>query len=684
MTEITPLFSYTTCLKDVHHISSKECELLEKSGFLTVLDLLFYLPKRYEDRRRFDEFGALGQQKPVCLHVNVIDVRTKFAGAKRRYTEVLVEEKGMVKTRFSCIWFNMPMIGKMLCAGHELVLFGTAKKFGKNLCMLHPDFEVVKDDAYHSIHLERIVPVYGGRLGISIRRLREIIWGIFEKLDFSPESDVYEFVPEQTQKEALKLLHFPDSMEQAASMKRRFALEECLGIQLNVGIRRRMVQAKHGLKTASKTVLLKDLSEILPFELTAGQKQCIKEIFDDMRSPHVMNRLLQGDVGSGKTLVALCAMLLCVEHGFSAMMMAPTQILAEQHYQQFLCLLTPLGINVSLYTGDKRLDSHVGFKSDPRIIVGTHALLYAKDIEDQVGLVVIDEQHKFGVNQRASLIDRGELCPDVLVMTATPIPRTLTLTVYGDLDVSLLEQMPSGRGEMTTFVRPYAAMKKVVSFVKSQIDEGRQIYVVSPMIEGESKARSVAEDLAYWQKALPKYSVGLLHGKMSSDDKDQVMRDFKTNNIQILVSTTVVEVGVDVPNSTVMIINDAERFGLAQLHQLRGRIGRGEHPSYCILVTASDEESEEWAKLKILEETRNGFDLAEKDLQIRGPGDVLGTSQSGLKDVSFGDWIGDIRLIQRAQFLANKILDEDPQLSSKKYRSLRSLLQGDCQKAVIN
>ncbi|WP_300830770.1 DEAD/DEAH box helicase [uncultured Akkermansia sp.] len=417
--------------------------------------------------------------------------------------------------------------------------------------------------------------------------------------------------------------------------------------------------------------------------LNEDQKRCVREIYRDMKAPRSMNRLLQGDVGSGKTLVALCAMLLAVEHGYSAVMMAPTQILAEQHYLKFRQMLDRLDVPVSLVTADRKEESHVSFGKQGGIVVGTHALLYGKNVPERVGLVVIDEQHKFGVNQREKLIGREER-PDVLVMTATPIPRTLTLTFYGELDVSILDGVPGGRGAVVTAIRTEKDKEKVLAFVRNQLEEGRQIYVVSPLIDGEDsrKGKAVTKEWDEWKALLPHVDVGLLHGRMSSEEKEAVMKDFRANRVSVLVSTTVVEVGVDVPNATVMIINNAESFGLSQLHQLRGRIGRGSHKSYCILMTAARPEDEQWEKLRIVETTANGFDLAEQDLRLRGPGDVLGTSQSGLKGVRFEEWLLDARLIHRGRQLAEAILAEDPNLESAKYRPLRFLLENGAERRV--
>ena len=513
-------------------------------------------------------------------------------------------------------------------------------------------------------------------MGIAVRRLREIVWETLSRLSPAPEPEVYEFVPDTPCKTALRDLHFPETAEARDRARRRFALEECLAQQLNVAYRRRRADEVPGMRTAGSSHLVKDLADSLPFELTEAQKRCVREIYRDMKAPRSMNRLLQGDVGSGKTLVALCAMLLAVEHGYSAVMMAPTQILAEQHYLKFRQMLDKLDVPVSLVTADRKEESHVSFGKQGGIVVGTHALLYGKNVPERVGLVVIDEQHKFGVNQREKLIDREER-PDVLVMTATPIPRTLTLTFYGELDVSILDGVPGGRGAVVTAIRTEKDKGKVLAFVRNQLEEGRQIYVVSPLIDGEDsrKGKAVTKEWDEWKALLPHVDVGLLHGRMSSEEKEAVMKDFRSNRISVLVSTTVVEVGVDVPNATVMIINNAESFGLSQLHQLRGRIGRGSHKSYCILMTDARPEDEQWEKLRIVETTANGFDLAEQDLRLRGPGDVLGTSQSGLKGVRFEEWLLDARLIHRGRQLAEAILAEDPNLESAKYRPLRFLLE---------
>ncbi|MEG0587990.1 MAG: ATP-dependent DNA helicase RecG [Akkermansia sp.] len=694
----------TTPLAQVPFLRGRELAILEMAHLVTVHDLLMRAPRRYEDRRQFDGFDALSESRPVCLNVRVVDMGWRGARGRNGYFEAIVEERsGLALARVSCRWFHFPAIARMLCVGQELCMYGKPKVYGKTLCMVHPEFEVVQET--DSIHMGRIVPVYGNMSGLQSKRYRELVWVSLQGLSDTQEPTLYEFAPHYPRQTALRQLHFPEELSQYVKARRRFALEECFVQQLNVAWRRRHDRGQRGLVTVGTTHLVKDLSKMLPFELTESQKQCVREIYQDMHAPHPMNRLVQGDVGSGKTLVAMCAMLMAVEKGYQAVLMAPTQILAEQHYKSFRTLLDPMDVPVSLRTGDRREDSCLSFTptNQAGIIIGTHALLYEKNAPDHPGLVVIDEQHKFGVEQREKLIASG-VRPDVLVMTATPIPRTLTLTIYGDLDVSVIDKLPEGRGKITTAIRSSKEMKKVVAFVKGQIEEGRQIYIVSPLIEEGSdiaspdsnsdntpplskkskkgKISTVLQDLEIWQKRLPGIDIGLLHGKMSTEEKESVMRDFHLNKTSVLVTTTVIEVGVDVPNATVMMINNAERFGLSQLHQLRGRIGRGAHHSYCILLSDITKDDEQWEKLQIINQTLDGFLLAEEDLRLRGPGNVLGTEQSGVGKIRFDEWLTDLRLIHRGRELAEQLMREDPHLTLEKNRPLRALIDHQSPKAA--
>lgn len=664
----------STSLSDSGLLSAKDVTALRSSGVGTVGDLLKIAPLRHEDRRRFDNVPSQESAVNVCLRVTIKGTKWNFMGRGRRYFEAVVEETSFaLSPRLSCRWFHYPAISRILATGMELILYGRVKRFGKTLTMVHPEFEIIEPDSRgDSIHLERIVPIYRKKGGLSQRHYRELIWKVLS----SGAADA------SSLKQFFRDLHFPDTMEAAADARRHFAREECFYLQLSVLLRRRELNEKKGLVTVGTTHLVRDLTESLPFELTESQKECVREMYRDMKKPVPMNRLLQGDVGSGKTLVAICAMLMAVEAGYQVAMMAPTQILAEQHFNTCQRLLDPLGVKVALKTSSKTEETlgwgRSGLDSEPEIVIGTHALLYKKSTFSRLGLVVIDEQHKFGVEQRERLIDKGE-APDVLVMTATPIPRTLTLTLYGDLDVSLLREKPGGRGRIITAVRGEKALPKVVDFVRAQVDEGRQVYVVSPLVEegdGERKrkGKSAVSESEEWKNWLPHVEIGLLHGRMSGEEKEAVMNDFRKQRYSVLVSTTVIEVGVDVPNATIMIINNADQFGLSQLHQLRGRVGRGELKSYCILIASHELSDEGREKLEIFEKITDGFDLAEADFRLRGPGDILGTEQSGLGGIEFPEWLYDSEMIVEARKRAESLLDRDPHVSREENREIRANL----------
>jgi ATP-dependent DNA helicase RecG len=643
--------------------NAKEVIALSTAKLATVQDLLDHLPKRYEDRRQFDAFPAQATGKSMCLRGSVVDCQRKGFGGRRGFYEVVVQpEGGFSDATLTLRWFNMPYIAKMLAVGHELVFYGKPKESSGKLVIDHPDFEIINDMVDDSVHVDRIVPVYRNISGIPQRRLREIIYQLRNELDPNSFSDSYSVDATYPRIDAYREVHFPESMEQAEAARRFFALEEFFLLQLNVAWRKSRYEAQRGRVLGKKTSLLKAFYESLSFDLTGAQKRSVKEIVADMREPKPMNRMLQGDVGAGKTFVAMCAALLAIESGAQVALMAPTQILAEQHYLTFCKWLEPLDIHVGLRTSNRKEDSKQS--GETQLLIGTHALLYDDKAFDDLGLVIIDEQHKFGVEQRSRLVQQGVM-PDVLVMTATPIPRTLTLTIYGDLEVSILDERPAGRGKVVTALRPKAKVSDVSKFVKQQLEEGRQAYLVYPLVEeSESlKAESATVEYEKWQKRLSKYEVGLLHGKLSAEEKESVMRDFRDGKTDVLVSTTVIEVGVDVPNSNLMVIYNAERFGLSQLHQLRGRIGRGEHKSYCILVT-DGKSSDALEKLEVMEQTDDGFKIAEADLRLRGPGDVLGTQQSGLSDLKFIEFLADTELVREARALADALLHEDPSLAA--------------------
>ncbi len=655
-------------------LSAKEVMAFSAAGFMKVSSLMEHLPKRYEDRRRFDAFPNQATPEAVCLRGKVIDASLRNFGPGRRFYEAIVMDgSGGVfgSGKVSCRWFNMPFIQSLIATGHEVIVYGRVKDVNGRLLIDHPEIEVIRDDDA-SIHLERIVPIYRNISGIGQRRLREIIHALL--IDIDPES--LQWVCDEDRDTSMAVafmnVHFPSAIESVRFVRRRFALEELLVVQLNVAWRRSRYHEHAGRVLGKNVSFLKQFHAALPFELTSAQKRSIREILADMRSGHPMNRLLQGDVGSGKTFVAMAAMLLAIGSGCQAALMAPTQILAEQHYLTFCQWLDPLGIRIALRTGNRDEGNHL--EGEAQIIIGTHALLYDSVPFGDLGLVVIDEQHKFGVAQRASLIRQG-IVPDVLVMTATPIPRTLTMTIYGDLDVSLLDEKPPGRGKIITAMRIAAKQSDVTRFVKDQLSQGRQAYLVYPLVDESEKLKveSATEAFQKWQKRLSAYQVGLIHGKLRPEEKQSVMDRFRNGEIHALVSTTVIEVGVDVPNASVMILHHAERFGLAQLHQLRGRIGRGGHKGYCVLLT-DGKNSESLEKLEVLVSTSDGFEIAEADLRIRGPGNVLGTVQSGLSDLRFPDFLTDLPLLLEAKAQADRLLAEDPQLNGR-HQKLRKLIQ---------
>ncbi len=674
------MFSAQSNLNTLPLLPAKDLAALAAAGITNAASLLDHLPKRYEDRRRFDAFPNQATASPICLRGSVIDSSLKHLGPSRRFYEVIVMDgSGGVfgSGKVTCRWFNMPFIQKVVATGNELIIYGKVKETNGRLIMDHPEFEILRDDDEQaSIHLERIVPIYRNIAGLAQRRLREIIHLLLLQIDPDTLAACFDVDTRSSRAQALKVAHFPESMEAAKLARRRFALEEFFGIQLNVVWRRSRHEEQTGRVLGRRAAYLKDFYTALPFDLTSSQKRSIKEIVNDMRSPRPMNRLLQGDVGSGKTFVAMAAMLLAIDSGVQAALMAPTQILAEQHYLTFCRWLEPLGIRIALRTGSRGEENHQEAFGESQIIIGTHALLFDSVLFTDLGLVVIDEQHKFGVAQRAALIRQG-VVPDVLVMTATPIPRTLTMTVYGDLDVSLLDEKPAGRGMITTAFRIDAKQTDITKFVKQQLGKGRQAYLVYPLVEeSESlKTGSATEAFEKWRKRLSSYEIGLIHGRLKSDEKEAVMRRFREGEIAALVATTVIEVGVDVPNASLMIIHHAERFGIAQLHQLRGRIGRGAHKGYCILLT-DDRSPEALEKLKVLEETSDGFEIAEADLRLRGPGDVLGTVQSGLSNLRFIDYLADTGLLCEARLLAERVLAEDAHLNGIHYL-LRPLIQDD-------
>ena len=668
---------------------------LERVGLVTIGDLLTHFPRRYEDRRRFDRFPSSETTEAVCVRGIVKKTRLRRLRGWQKMFDVVLEEEGAhaLSEPLTCRWFNSHWVEKMIATGQRLIVHGRAKRTGTQMVMTHPEFETVEEDAECSIHLNRITPIHRATEGLPPRLIRRIIWEALTRLDDEKLPQLLPATLDATPPSlALRQIHFPDSFDALAAARRHLVLTEFFELQLRLMANRTSALSQPGTAHCGKGRLMERLHESLPFALTGAQQRAIGEIREDLAAHHPMNRLLHGDVGSGKTIVALSAMLLAIEAGFQAALMAPTQILAEQHYLTFKRLLDPLGIPVVLRTSARKESAEplplfagrADFSEDgagsgrgnaPAVFVGTHALLYDEGELTDLGLAVIDEQHKFGVLQRARLRSHGA-APDVLVMTATPIPRTLTMTVYGDLDVSTLDEVPSHRGKIVTAVRDTSKLPEAVKFLREQLDAGRQGYIVYPLIdEVENRVdKAAAVEFDKWRQLLAPAACELLHGRMSADEKEAVMERFRAGVTKALIATTVIEVGIDVPNATVMFIEDAERFGLAQLHQLRGRIGRGPHRSYCVLFTGKMNEAEVLEKLRVLEGTTDGFAIAEADLMLRGPGDILGTAQSGLPPLKLGDIVRDGELMTLARRSAQNLFASDRHLARPENAPFRAIL----------
>jgi len=646
----------------------------------TVEDLLTHFPRRHEDRHQFPEFPREESDFPICLCGEVTKTSLRrFGGWKKIFEATLQESKpNALSEPLVCRWFNLHYVQKMIATGQRLVVFGKPRLRGKRICMDHPEFEVIENDEEISIHFRRITPIYPATEGISQRVLRSIIYRLLNEISDEPlETLVPGELIHGEKRDAIRAIHFPESWKARDVAREHLVLSEFFAMQMLIASRRLESSIRIGESHCGPGTLLDKFLNALPFELTGAQLKVIEEIRRDLAAGRPMNRLLQGDVGSGKTVVAIAAILLAVESGFQAAFMAPTQILAEQHYTVLRRWLEPLGIRIALRTAARQEESFlrlIAGDENADVIIGTHALLYDTVSFVNLGLVVIDEQHKFGVAQRARLTTR-EPAPDTLVMTATPIPRTLTMTVYGDLDVSIINEMPLNRGKIVTAVRDDSKLGEVLSFLRTQLEKGRQLYVIYPLIDESDKLDVKAASVEYelWRERLHPYPCELLHGRIPASEKQEIMERFRRGMTKALISTTVIEVGVDVPNAAVMLIENAERFGLSQLHQLRGRIGRGEHKSYCILLT-SDKSKETAAKLAVLERTNNGFEVAEADWDLRGPGDLLGTAQSGLPALKIGNLKTDAALMRRARTAAMSIFAADPRLELPENQRFRRLI----------
>ncbi|MEC0243527.1 ATP-dependent DNA helicase RecG [Paenibacillus dokdonensis] len=663
-------------IRQVRGVSALKEGELHAFGISTVKELLEYYPFRYEDYRlRTLSEVKDGDKITIQAKIMGIPVLQRF-GRKSRLSCKMMAEQWM----FTATWFNRHFLRDQLTSGREIVLVGKWDQRRMQLTVSESEFP--DQGAWRSGTLQPVYSV-GGKITQSWMR-KTMGQALTQYGEMIPEilpqtiMQKYHFMP---RKQAIATIHQPQDTREGSQGRERMVYEELFLFQLKMQAYRALNRSRmDGIVHTVDNKTMREFVRSLPFELTDAQKKVELEILQDMRSPYCMNRLLQGDVGSGKTVIAAIALYGAVRSGFQGALMVPTEILAEQHMRSLQKLFEPFGISVGLLTGSingrKRKDLLGSLQMGMTdIVVGTHALIQEDVFFRQLGLVVTDEQHRFGVNQR-SILRRKGYNPDVLTMTATPIPRTLAITAFGDMDVSTLSERPKGRIPITTYWVKHDMMDRVLGFISKEIDQGRQAYLICPLIEESEKldVQNAIDLHIQMQQAFPKYRVGLLHGRMTPAEKEEVMRSFNENEVQLLVSTTVVEVGVDVPNATLMIIMDADRFGLSQLHQLRGRVGRGQHASYCILI--ADPKSEVGQeRMNVMTETDDGFEVSRRDLDLRGPGDFFGTKQSGLPEFRLADMVSDFEVLEKARDDASQLVGDSIFWTSPAFAALRDYLQ---------
>ncbi len=663
----------------VRGVGEGRAALLARMDIHTVRDLLLTLPRRYEDRRFLTPLRAIRANEWHAIKVEIVSVEWKRPGYGKGYLEAVVTDRTAMAR---CRWYNAQYMQDQLPEGEEVILFGKALLRKGGLVFEHPEIERVREEEDELLHAGRIVPVYPLTENLGQRTMRRIVWSAIET--YVP--DVVDALPAATRerwklpelREALRQAHFPGREADALRARERLVFEEFLCMQLVLAARKRRTEHEiRGRAIQPEGKLRERLLASLPFKLTADQWAALAEIRTDMARPHPMHRLLQGDVGSGKTIVSACAALDAIECGLQVAVMAPTELLALQHARTFERFLKPLEIRIATLVGSLSERDKISARAalaDGRtqLVVGTHALIQERVAFKDLGLVIIDEQHKFGVEQRGLLYGKG-LQPDVLVMTATPIPRTLAMTWYGDLDVTTIREKPAGRQSIVTRVIGEKQLPLAYDFIRKQSAKGRQAYLVYPLVDESEQldlkaATRMVEELGVGP--LVGLRIGLAHGKMPAEERDRVMESFRRGELDVLIATSVIEVGVDVPNATVMLVENAERFGLAQLHQLRGRIGRGEHKSFCILQ-GHPNTRDAWKRLKVLEETTDGFRIAEEDFRIRGMGNLFGREQSGGAVLRVADPLRDTALLEKARQEAFRLIAEDPKLKEPDHVRIR-------------
>ncbi len=669
-------------------IGPKRAQILSGNGIKSFHDLINYFPRKYVDRSTIVSLDKLQPDQEVTV-IGKIEVAGIRRMRKAVFYLVISDGKGIMEA----IWFNSVSFFKNLFKVGEWISLSGKPSFYRGYQMVHPDYDRLGDGEIDNLfNTGKILPFYPEnetfkKVGINSYTFRKIFFHLFQTVT----DEIQEILPEilikkrgfQNLDEAYRQIHNPDNQQKLELSIYRFKYEEFFYQQLMMALQKANLKSKPvGIAFMAKSERLEQLYKSLPFTMTEAQKRVVREIREDMKNPAPMNRLLQGDVGSGKTLVAIMAMLIAIDNGYQAALMVPTEILAEQHFINISKLLNPLNVKVSLLTGStparqrKQLQENLE-SSDPHIVIGTHAIIQDAVEFKQLGLVVIDEQHRFGVMQRGSLMSKGTH-PDVLVMTATPIPRTLALTAYGSLDVSVIDEMPADRKDILTVWRFDDKANQIYEFIRERLKEDEQAYIVYPLVEESEKLdlKAATESFEYLRNGpFAGFKLELLHGRMKSAEKERVMQLFVDKKVDILVSTTVIEVGVDVANATVMLVEHGERFGLSQLHQLRGRVGRSDKKSYCILKTPHNIGEVALQRMRIMTETQNGFVIAEKDLELRGWGDFFGTKQSGMPDFRLANPIIDLDILKQARQDAFELVNADNLLRKPENKELNQVMR---------
>ena len=677
----------------VKGVGPAKVALLNNLGIYTLEDLLTYFPREYEDRSKQKKIGDLVSGDEVTIEAKAVsDVSINRIRKNMTVLKVVVEDD---TGRCTITWFNQTYIKQHIKRGETYCFFGKVNNEFNYMEMRNP----VYDEIGNTKNTGKVMPIYHSTYNLSQTAIRQAVENGLKMVENKLKETLPDYLLSEYNLEglenSLKQIHFPTSEEKRLQARKRLVFEELLTLQLALLELKGQTELEEGI-CFEKEVKMSDVINELPFHLTKAQLKVLEEIDKDMESTKPMNRLLQGDVGSGKTVVAIITAYKAVKSGYQVAVMAPTAILATQHLEEFQKILKPFGIKCSLLLGSTKAKERKEILEQLadgtiQVLIGTHALLTENVIFSKLGLVVTDEQHRFGVRQRTAIIAKGNN-PDVLVMTATPIPRTLALILYGDLDISIIDELPPNRKKIETYAVTKRMEERVNQFICKNVDEGRQVYVVCPLVEEKEEAeddeqkaelKAVKEWTEKYQKEIfPNYKVACVYGKMKASEKDNVMEQFKNGDIDILVSTTVIEVGVNVPNASMMIVENADRFGLAQLHQLRGRVGRGEYQSYCILKYNSKCSQVGKERMKTMQETNDGFVIAEKDLELRGTGEFFGTKQHGLPEFKIANLFIDMPMLKSVQSVALKIETEDPGLNEEKNKRLRKLVDIKLEQSV--